>query len=360
MKRFFCAVLALCLCLGLTACGGGSEKVTINVFNWGINIADGSEDYIDVIAEFEKTYPNIKVNYSTYATNEDLYTRLSTGGVSYDVIIPSDYMIGRLIDEGYLQELDFSNIPNFELVDETLKNQPYDPENKYSVPYTWGTVGIVYNTKHVDEADIGDWDILWNEKYAGRILMFNNPRDAFAIAQARLGYSFNTTDEAELRAAAALLTEQVPLVQRYAMDEIYEDMLSGEAWIGPYYAGDCLLMMQDNEDLDYFLPAGAFNTFIDAMCIPTCAKHKQEAELFINFLTSPEISAGNMDYIGYGSPVPAAREYMDEEIATSEIVYPSPEALTRGESFLTLPTETNQLMDTLFLDVVAKSNKVGG
>ena len=215
------------LALALTLClfsGCGSDKVTLNVYNWGINIADGTDDYIDVVALFEEAYPDIDVNYTTYEDNESLYTRLKNGGVSYDVIIPSDYMIARMINEDMLLPLDFENIPNYELVDEQFKNQPYDPNNEYSVPYTWGTVGIIYNTKYVDEADVGGWDLLWNEKYADKILMFSNPRDAFAIAEARLGYSLNTEDPDELQAAADLLAEQTPVLQQYVMDQIYDLM----------------------------------------------------------------------------------------------------------------------------------------
>lgn len=354
MKKFVSVLLAAALCLGLLCLSGcgGSDTVTINVFMWGQNMADGSDDSMDIIAEFEKTYPNIKVNATTYSSNEELYTKLSTGGVSYDVVMPSDYMVARLISEGYLMELDYSNIPNYDLVDDEFKNTAYDPENKYSVPYTWGTVGVIYNDKYVDEADVGGWDLLWNEKYAGKILMFGNPRDAFAIAEGMLGYSLNTEDEAELRECAALLKEQKPLVQQYVMDEIYDAMQNEEAWVATYYAGDYLLMREENPNLQFYHPESeTFNSFIDAMCIPSCAQHKTEAEIFINFLTSPEISAANMDWIGYGTPVSAAREYMDEEMASDPIAYPDEKTLARGEVFGMLSPEANQLMDSLWLEV---------
>ncbi len=351
-KKLLALSLACLMALSalLTGCGSaGKDTVTINVFNWGQYISDGSDGYTNIIAAFEDKYPNIKVNYTTYATNEELYSKLSTGGVSYDVIIPSDYMIGRLADEGYLQELDFGNIPNYELVDATFKDQAYDPENKYSVPYTWGTVGIIYNTKYVEEPT--GWDILWDEEYAGKILMFGNSRDAFAIAEARLGYSFNTEDTAELQAAADLLKEQKPVVQQYVMDEIYEAMENEEAWIAPYYAGDYLQMAVENPDLAFYIPENeSFNVFIDAMCIPTSAKHKAEAETFINFLCEPEISGANMDWVGYGTPITAAREFLDAEMAASPVAYPSDELLAKGESFATLPLETTQLMESLWLE----------
>ena len=353
-KKVVSIVLVFALAFSLAAFSGcgSSDQVTLHVYNWGVNIADGTDDYIDVIELFEEAYPDIDVVYDTYETNEALYTRLSGGGVSYDVIIPSDYMIARMIREDMLLPLDFENIPNYELVDDTFKNQAYDPENMYSVPYTWGTVGIIYNTKYVDEADIGGWDLLWNEKYADRIVMIDNSRDAFAIAEAMLGYSLNTEDPDELQAAADLLMEQKPLVMRYVMDQIYDYMDNEEAWIAPYYAGDCMLMMQENPDLAFYLPeTQTFNTFIDAMCIPTCAEHKDEAELFINFICEPEISGGNMDYIGYGTPVSAAKEYMDPEMANSPVAYPDEATLARGEAFGALSEDAQRLMENLWLEV---------
>ena len=355
MKKVVSAILVLALAVGMLAFSGcGEEKTKLHVYNWGVNIADGTDDYIDVIKLFEEEYPNIDVVYDTYDTNESLYTRLAGGGVSYDVIIPSDYMIARMIREGMLQKLDFDNIPNYDLVDDTFKNQAYDPTNEYSVPYTWGTVGIIYNTKYVDEADIGGWDLLWNEKYADRIVMVDNSRDAFAIAEAMLGYSLNTEDPDELQAAADLLREQLPILQSYQMDEMYNLMENEEAWITPYYAGDAMMMIDNNPDLAFYLPEDqTFNVFIDAMCIPTCAEHKEEAELFINFLTSPEISGGNMDYIGYGTPVSAAKEYMDPEMANNPVAYPDEATLARGEAFVALSDDAQQLMDNLFNEVKA-------
>lgn len=355
IKKVVSAILVLALAVGMLAFSGcGEEKTKLHVYNWGVNIADGTDDYIDVIKLFEEEYPNIDVVYDTYDTNESLYTRLAGGGVSYDVIIPSDYMIARMIREGMLQKLDFDNIPNYDLVDDTFKNQAYDPNNEYSVPYTWGTVGIIYNTKYVDEADIGGWDLLWNEKYADRIVMVDNSRDAFAIAEAMLGYSLNTEDPDELQAAADLLREQLPVLQSYQMDDMYNLMENEEAWIAPYYAGDAMMMIDNNPDLAFYLPEDqTFNVFIDAMCIPTCAEHKEEAELFINFLTSPEISGGNMDYIGYGTPVSAAKEYMDPEMANNPVAYPDADTLARGEAFVALSDDAQQLMDNLFNEVKA-------
>ena len=328
------------------------ETITLNVYNWGQYMADGSDDSMEVIAEFEKRYPHIKVNYSTYDSNEIMYSKLSNGGITVDLIIPSDYMIARMIQEDMLLPLNFDNIPNYKYIDEDFKNTAYDPENRYSVPYTWGTVGILYNTAHVDEADVTGWELLWNEKYAGKILTFGNSRDAFGIAQFMLGYDINTTDKTELDACAELLKTQKPVLQQYVMDEIFAIMQNEEAWIAPYYAGDCLVMMEENENLDFFLPGHqGFNMFIDAMCIPTCAKEKEAAELFINFLCDPEIAGANMDWICYGTPLSAAKEFMDPETVSDPVTYPDAEALVNGSSFAYLPEETSRYMESLFMDV---------
>ena len=354
-KRVVAVTVAVCLVVG---CGmaiffQNRGKITLNVYNWGQNIADGSDETMDIIAEFERRYPNIKVNYQTYGSNEELYTKLKNGGISVDVIIPSDYMIARMIQEDMLLELNFDNIPNYEYVAEAYKNQKFDPTNSYSVPYTWGTVGILYNTKYVDEADVTGWELLWNEKYAGEILMFDNSRDAFGIAQYLLGYDVNTPNPDELQACADKLKEQKPLVQQYVMDQVYDLMLSGEAHIAPYYAGDCLQMMNENEDLAFFLPDNqGFNFFIDSMCIPKCAQQKDEAELFINFLCDPEISGANMDYICYSSPIVGAKEFMDEYLANSPITYPDlPDEVLKKGMYTYLPQDVTQLVEKLFMDV---------
>ena len=355
-KRLLSLSLAALLCIPsfagcFTAKAAAADTgVTINVYNWGQYISDGTDGYLDVNAAFTEA-TGIEVNYMTFDTNESLYTKLKTGGSSYDIIVPSDYMAGRLIDEGLVQKLDFSNIPNYQYINEAYKNTAYDPNNEYSVPYTWGTVGVIYNKKYVDEADIGSWDLLWNEKYAGKILMFDNNRDAFAIAESRLGYSLNTTDSVALTACAELLKQQKPVVQQYVMDQIFDKMTREEAWIAPYYAGDYLTMLEDNPDLGFYFPEEGFNMFIDCLMIPSSAEHKAEAEAYINFLLSPEVCGENLDYLGYSAPEDAAKEYMDPEVSSSEIAYPSAETLARSEAFLYLPTESNQLMDSLWLDV---------
>jgi len=248
-----------------------------------------------------------------------------------------------------LLELNFDNIPNFSYVDKEFKNPDFDPDNKYSVPYTWGTLGILYNTKYVDPADVTGWELLWNEKYTGEILMIDNPRDAFGIAQYLLGYDVNTTDKAELQACADKLAQQRPLVQQYVMDQIYATMQNEEAWIAPYYAGDCMLMMEENENLAFYLPQHqGFNLFTDAMCIPTCCEEKEAAEAFINFLCDPEISGANMDYICYASPISDAKDYMEDYLAESEIVYPSEEVLSHGSAYGYVPEDITRLVEGLY------------
>ena len=355
MKKVICVIVAVLLavsCLaGLSGCGS-SDKTTLYVYNWGQYISEGDDGSLDVIAAFEEAYPNIRVQYSTYDSNEIMYSKLSNGGITVDVIIPSDYMIGRMAQEGMLEELNFDNIPNYQYIDESFRNTAYDPENKYSVPYTWGTVGIIYNTKYVDEADVTGWELLWNQKYAGKILMFDNSRDAFGIAEYLLGYDVNTTDEAQLQACADKLAEQKPVVQQYVMDQIFDAMENEEAWIAPYYAGDYLTMAEENPDLAFYRPeAQGYNMFIDAMCIPTCCQEKEAAEAFINFLCSPEVSSANMEFLGYSTPSTAAKELMDPEIAGSEVAYPNTDVLSTGTSFNYLPEETSRYMESLFMEV---------
>ncbi len=353
-KRIGAVALACILVFGTAGLIflGQNQKITLNVYNWGQNIADGSDDTLDIVAAFEKEYPNIDVNYITYASNEELYAKLSTGGITVDVMIPSDYMIARMKNEGMLEKLNFDNIPNYKNIDDSFKNQSFDPNNEYSVPYTWGTVGILYNTKFVNEADVTGWELLWNEKYTDKILMFDNSRDAFGIAQLLLGYDINTTDKTQLQNCADKLKEQKPLLQQYVMDQVYDLMDNEIAWIAPYYAGDCMAMIDGNEDLAFYLPQDqGFNLFIDSMCIPTLCKEKDAAELFINFMCRPEISGANMDYIWYGSPISAAKEYMAEELATSEVVYPPQEVLDKGSSFDFLPPDISRYMEDLFMKV---------
>ena len=350
MKKRLTSLLRALILMFALALPAFAAREEITVYNWGQYISDGTDDSLDVIAAFEEE-TGIHVNYITFDSNESMYTKLKTGGASYDVIIPSDYMIGKLIEEDMLEPLDFSNIPNYENIDEAFRDQAYDPENAYSVPYTWGTVGLIYNRQYVSDEDAQSWSCLWNSKYAGKILMFDNPRDAFAIAESILGYSLNSTDENELRQCADLLAKQKPVLQAYVMDQIFDKMQRGEAWIAPYYAGDYLTMVEENPDLGFSHPQEGFNIFIDAMCIPKGCQNKAGAEAFINFLCRPDVSAANLDYIGYSTPISAAKEYMDEDVISSPVPYPDDETLARSESFSALPVQATQTMNDLWLSV---------
>ena len=308
-------VLAAASIAVLILAGSGTQE--LNVYNWGEYISDGSDDSLNTIKAFEQWYEEtygrkVKVNYTTFASNEDMYAKLSSGAVSFDVVIPSDYMIARMKDEGMLLPLDFDNIPNYANIDDSFHGLYYDPDDMYTVPYTYGVVGVIYNAAVVDPADADDWDLMWNDKYAGEILQFNNSRDAFATAQYKLGLDVNSTDRAEWDAALAELKRQSPLVKSYVMDEVYNMMESGEAAIAAYYAGDYFTMLDaqaDGVDLQFYYPERT-NYFIDAMCIPSCAQNKELAEIFINYMLSPEPAIANAEYICYASPNSAV--YTDE------------------------------------------------
>lgn len=352
MKKFLLFLLAVLASALLSPWAAAAENVTLNVYNWGEYIANGTDGSMDVNAEFTRR-TGIQVNYTTFDSNESLYSKLAGGGADYDVIIPSDYMISKLIAGDMLAPLNFANIPNFQYVDQQFKNPDYDPQNLYSVPYTWGVVGIFYNTDFVEE--VTSWQSLWDAQYAGKILMFDNPRDSFAIAQFLLGQEVNTTDPAHWRQAAALLKEQKPLVQAYVMDQIFDKMENGEAWLAPYYAGDAAILVDNSENIAFAVPEEGTNFFVDAACVPKTASHKAEAEAYINFLCDPEIAGANMDYVGYSTPETAAKEYLDPEVIESPMYYPSPETLSRTQVFVNLPEDTARLVDTLWAEV-----KMGG
>lgn len=349
-KRLVCLLFCLALVVTLLPPRANAASGEITVYNWGQYISDGTDDSLDVIEAFEEA-TGIKVHYMTFDSNESMYTKLKTGGASYDIIIPSDYMIAKLISEDMLEPLDFSNIPNYQYIDEAFRNQAYDPENRYSVPYTWSTVGLIYNRKYISDEEAESWSCLWNSRYSGKLLMFDNPRDAFAIAESMLGYSLSTEDATELKNCADLLAQQKPVLQGYVMDQIFDKMERGEAWAAPYYAGDYLTMVAENPDLGFSHPKEGYNIFIDAMCIPKGCRNKEDAEAFINFLCNPEISAANLDYIGYSTPETAAKEYLDEEVTSSPVAYPDEETLARSESFAELSVEATQTMNDLWLSV---------
>ena len=331
--------------------------VSINVYNWGEYIADGAYDSLNVNRAFEEL-SGIRVNYTNFATNEEMYARLRSGNFNYDVIIPSDYAIARLASENMLLPLNFDNIPNFKYIGEEFLNPVYDPDNLYSAPYTWGYVGVIYNTTMlVDEDDLGSWDILWDEKYLGGILMFSNSRDAFAIAARRLGLPTNPTDPDELYACLDELKLQKPLVQAYVMDEIFDKMTGGEAAAAPYYVGDALTMMDYNDDLDFFIPEEGTNIFVDAMCIPAGSRNKEAAEMYINFMLEPEVAAENAEYIGYATPNTGAFELLDEETAGCEFTYPEEGVLDGAEQFTHLPADISSLMDQLWTELLSSDEQ---
>lgn len=334
MKKFLLPILAaVLLCAVLMSACGSSDALTLNVYNWGEYISDGSEGSFDTVREFETWYEQtygqkVRVNYSTFASNEDMYAKLSSGAVSFDVVIPSDYMIARMREENMLLPLNFDNIPNYQYIDESFHGLYYDPADQYTVPYTYGVVGIIYNANVVDPADAVGWDLMWNPKYSGNILQFNNSRDAFGTAQYKLGLDVNETDHAVWDAAVAELKAQAPLVKSYVMDEIYNMMESGEAAVAAYYAGDYFTMLDaqaDGVDLRFYYPEPT-NYFVDAMCIPSCCQDQELAEIFINYMLSAEPAIANAEYIYYASPNSLVYEdagYLEElgEEAV-EILYP--------------------------------------
>ena len=320
---FLCAVMLLSLTLPLVSCEetSGGSVTELYVYNWGEYISDGSEGSLDSNKAFEEWYfenfgERVKVVYSTYSSNEDMYAKLSGGAVSYDVIVPSDYMIERLIAEDMLAPLNYDNIPNIknivpEFYGEDAEFDYYDEGGVYSVPYFYGMVGIIYNTEMVDEEDIGSWDLMWNEKYKGNILQFNNSRDAFGSAQYLLGLDVNSDDESEWRIALDKLREQKGILQGYVMDEIFNKMEGGSAAISSYYAGDFLAMYENNDSLEFYYPSEGTNLYVDAMCIPKTSQNKTVAERYIDFMLTEEPAVENALYTYYASPNRVVRESED-------------------------------------------------
>lgn len=311
-KYIVFALILVFAALWMFSCSGG-ETEHLYVYNWGEYISDGSEDSLNVTKEFEAYYEELtgkrmKVHYTTYPSNEDMYAKISSGTSNYDVIVPSDYMIERMIKEDLLAPINLEAVCEkygaecyYDYIGEDYRGLFYDPDDIYSVPYTYGRVGVIYNTTMVDEADIGGWELMWNEKYAGKILQFNNSRDGFATVQYMLGLDVNSTERADWVSAQEKLLEQKSLIQSYVMDEIYNKMESGEAAVAAYYAGDYFTMLDINEDLGFYYPERT-NVFVDAMCIPKGSQNPETAALFINFMLSPEIAIANAEYIYYASP----------------------------------------------------------
>ncbi len=347
MKKTFRKIMLITLGLVLTIVAAGCAKddtPTVNVYNWG--------DYIDetVLDEFEEKY-GIKVNYETFATNEDMYVKINAGGNNYDVAIPSDYMISKMIREDMLQKIDFENIPNYKYISDEFKGLQYDPNDEYSVPYMWGTVGILYNKTMVDEP-VDSWDILWDEKYEKQILMLDSQRETIGVALQKLGYSLNTRNIEELEAAKEELIKQKPLVLAYVGDEVKDKMINGEAALAVVWAGDAVFMKEENPDLEYVVPKEGSNIFVDAMVIPKTAKNKKEAEMFINFMNEPDIAFRNTDYIGYSTPHTEAKKLLDPETANDPTAYPSEEVIKSCEVYEDL-TDMLKEYDRIWTEIKA-------
>ena len=358
MKKFVClwlALIALMLltCVLLSSCGEKTEDKqsaqTLYVYNWGEYISDGSEGTLDVNAEFEaycreELGLDVTVNYSTFSSNEDMYAKISSGSASYDVIIPSDYMIQRMVEEDLLVPLDLSKIPNYQYIDDAFKgeNVYYEDgsDNRYSVPYFYGMVGVIYNSSIVSEDDeqIGSWGLMWDTDYTGDILQFNNNRDAFGTALYYLGYDVNEATEAQWLEALELLKTQKTIVQGYVMDEIFNKMKSGSAAVAAYYAGDYLSMHEDNEDLSFFYPKEGTNIYVDSMCIPANAKNVDLAHEYINFMCREDIAVANAEYTYYASPLTTVVSNEDYQATMAEVHEDAMEILY-GEMASSVPSQ---------------------
>ena len=369
MKKALSIFLSIALCLFVfSGCGYEYQELdlvgtydrslagtVLNVYNWGEYISDGSEGSIDVNKEFENL-TGIKVNYSTYESNETMYSQLTSGSVSYDIILPSDYMIERLKDEGKLMKIDFSKVPNFKYIYDKYKGLFYDPNDEYSAAMNVGMVGIIYNKALIGEPE-HSWKALWDPKYKDMSLNFSNPRDCFMTAQMILGAKSNSTNrlnsknKQEWLEAYKLLKEGKQFLQSYVMDEIYGKMETGEAAIGPYYAGDYLTMLDVNEDLGFFYPEEGTNIFVDAICIPYCAKNYEAALMYINFMLEPEIALANANYIGYASPNMAVVENPDYDYYQDEILYPKEEDMPYVEYYHGMDTDIRLYYENLWLEL---------
>lgn len=326
------------------------QDITLNVFNWGEYMSLGQEDSMNVNKAFEEK-TGIKVNYQTYDNNEAMYTKIKSGGAEYDIVVPSDYMIGKMINEDMLQKLDYSLIPNATLyIDQKFKGLEFDPNDEYSVPYTWGVVGIIYNKTMVNEP-VDSWNILWDEDYAGNILMFGNSRDAFGIALLKNGLSVNPSSIEDIETAKQDLIAQKSVVQAYVNDEIFDKMGGNEAALAPYYSGDAITMIGDNPDLDFAVPKEGTNYFVDSVCVLKDAKNAEAAHMYINFLCETEVALANAEYIGYATPHTGAYEMLDDETKNNPIAYPSDDLLTNTQVFNTLPEDINTAMSNAWNEV---------
>lgn len=347
MKKTLTLLIVVLSMVFLTACGNSKKTASINVYNWG--------EYIDpqILKDFEKE-TGIHVNYTTYASNEDMYIKLTQSSDKYDVIVPSDYMIERLIRENRLQPIDFSKMKNWNLVEDKLKNPVFDPQNKYSVPYFWGTLGIVYNKAKLGK-DIDSWNALWDPQYKNQIIMYNSQRDSIGVALKRLGYSLNTTDPKQLEEAKKALIEQKPLVYAYLTDDGRDVMIQEDANLAVMYSGDAALVAKENPHLSYVVPKEGSNIWYDSMCIPKNAENVEGAIQFIDYMCRPEVAAKNAKYsVGYTSPIKGAKELLPKEMQESKIAYPDINQLPPLEAYKDLG-DSIQLYDKIWTEINATS-----
>ncbi|MBQ9195786.1 MAG: spermidine/putrescine ABC transporter substrate-binding protein [Clostridia bacterium] len=346
MKKLICALLIAALLLPVCAL---ADEV-VNVFNW--------EDYIDesVLEQFEEE-TGIKVNYMCFTENEDMIISVESNPGAFDVVFPSEYMVERLMNKGLLAEINYDNIPNFSNIREDLLNPSYDPNNAHSVPYMWGTLGILYNTKLVDEADVQSWNVLWDQKYAGQVLMMDSLRDTMGLAliTSNPENSMNSTDYTQLRAAADLLIQQKQsgMVKAYGLDEFKDKMVAGEGALAVVYSGDAEYAIELNEDLEYVVPMEGSNIWVDSAVIPASAKNKENAEKFIDFLCRADIAAANVEEIGYCSPNAAAIELLGEDYQNSSVMNPSDEVINRCEYYHDLDETWLNIYTTLYSEVLS-------
>ena len=365
MKKTAALILSLVITVAasLTGCGYKYKELnlrakfdqslkgtTLTVYNWGEYISDGEDGSMDVNKEFEKL-TGIKVKYLNYVSNETMYSQLKSGGVSYDIIIPSDYMIERLKNENMLQKIDISKISNYDLIDEKYKGLFFDENEEYSVPYNVGMVGIIYNEELTGGDIEHSWKVLWDEKYKDMALNFDNSRDAFMTAQMILGQDLNTENKADWDAAADLLKKGKKNLQSYVMDEIFSKMETGEASVAPYYAGAYLTMLESNESLKFFYPEEGTNIFVDSVCIPENAKNVDAALMYINFLLEPDVATANAEYLGYASPNTAVVNNKDYCYYQNKILYPDESDMPKVQYYHDIKSDIRTYYETLWSEV---------
>lgn len=365
MKKTVALIITLVITLSaaLTGCGYKYKEInlrasfdqslkgtTLTVYNWGEYISDGEDDSMDVNKEFEKL-TGIKVKYLNYVSNETMYSQLKSGGVNYDVIIPSDYMIERLKDEDMLQKIDISKISNYDLIDEKYKGLFFDENEEYSVPYNVGMVGIIYNEELTGKSIEHSWKVLWDKKYKDMALNFDNSRDAFMTAQMILGQDLNTENKADWDAAADLLKKGKKNLQSYVMDEIFSKMETGEASVAPYYAGDYLTMLESNKNLKFFYPEEGTNIFVDSVCVPKNAKNVKAALMYINFLLEPDVATANAEYLGYASPNTAVVNNKDYCYYQNKILYPDEKDMPKVQYYHDINSDIRSYYETLWSEI---------